>query len=1098
MISIKSLHKYYNKNRQNEIHVINDINLDLPDKGMVALFGRSGCGKTTLLNAIGGLDRTESGSILIDGKDARKNPDVIRNQYIGYIFQNYNLNNQQTCFENVANALLLCGMTDKAEIEERVLAALANVGMEKYKSRTPDTLSGGQQQRIAIARAIVKNPSIILADEPTGNLDEANTLQVMDLLKKIAETHLVILVTHEAHLVDYYCDKVIELSDGKVVSTRDNFAANGLAARSKNDIYLGEYERTEASAGGVNIEYYGNAPKNPLKLRIVNNGGKIYLSIDDESIQILDSTSEIKLREGVYTEVEKAEENMANIDMSKLPPVHGTHFGRLFNFGNSVKSGYSANFKKNKKSTKALRICMFLFSFVLVFMSASFGTAFKTIEDVKTNYNQNMFYVYTTSAETSNELNAAVGQHGIDNIQLSLGIPSGNGSFTVSPGRFESFSSGEASFKASADLLDIKFAGTPTVLAGRVTPLSESEVVITSTLADRLIEASTVGYVKSYADLIGLYASFYGTGPSQNGVRIVGVIESNESSVYRSSLKNATDILSNLGINVKVNKNSALEINSGETVIILGNESADVGLPVKGDTVKINGKNFTVKDSLAYYNNYENYLYEKAPSLFNKEIDGDYKWLISLDEWARLKVKSSATYSAHPNIEDYQNGEYTWRLDSHVRTYVRENFYSEYPQIEEYQWSENETERTLFAEFTKKVAEYKKNTALVSEFQDNFLMLFPDSTDVEKYQLYVTYQLDIEEYKTTNYLSYYSDIYAYLDDFIKHNYLVRPEINYWLYLEKGMTEMKHAIIYNNDYLYIDYFTKQNGRAPTYQELYESDRSDINVIIDEYRNSLYEIANQKSEEFHQSNPNAYNWSNQFYISESDYIALSTYIGESDASVLGSNNEILGGIGGGFIIMGGGKGEVSYEKAGAIFYTAIHSTDHEATKAFLSQFEGITVSNPEYQKAVYTPDGMFEDFMAEFKSTVVSNILLLIVFLAVMSLCMYFIMRSSLMTRIKEVGIYRAIGVSKGNLTFRFLIESLLLTTLTVFIGYAISSGIIFALALNVSLLDSVLYYPVWLAGAILIVLYAVCTVCGLIPIFSLLRRSPSEILSKYDI
>ena len=355
MISIKSLHKYFNKNNQNEIHVINDINLDLPEQGMVALFGRSGCGKTTLLNAIGGLDKTHSGSILIDGKDARKNPDVIRNQYIGYIFQNYNLNNQQTCFENVANALRLCGMTNKAEIEERVMAALANVGMDKYKSRTPDTLSGGQMQRIAIARAIVKNPKIILADEPTGNLDEANTIQVMDLLKKIAESHLVILVTHEANLVDFYCDKVIELSDGKIVSTRDNHGANGYAARSKNDIYLGEFDKAEATAGGVNVEYYGNLPKTPVKIRLVNNGGKIYLSVDDESIQILDRSSEVKLREGVYTEVERAEENKANIDMSKLPPIQGSHFGRLFNFAGSFKSGYNANFKKNK-SGKTLHI----------------------------------------------------------------------------------------------------------------------------------------------------------------------------------------------------------------------------------------------------------------------------------------------------------------------------------------------------------------------------------------------------------------------------------------------------------------------------------------------------------------------------------------------------------------------------------------------------------------------------------------------------------------------------------------------------------------------------------------------------------------------
>jgi ABC-type lipoprotein export system ATPase subunit len=240
MIKLQGLHKYFNKGRQNEIHVINDISLELPEKGMVAIFGKSGCGKTTLLNVIGGLDSFASGSLTIEGQDVRRNTDVIRNRYIGYIFQNYNLNKSETCFENVADALRLCGMTDADEIESRVMAALSNVGMDKYRSHTPDTLSGGQQQRIAIARAIVKNPRIILADEPTGNLDEANTVMIMDLLKQIARDHLVLLVTHEANLVDYYCDTVVELSDGCVVSVKKNTAANVFAARDKNDVYLGE------------------------------------------------------------------------------------------------------------------------------------------------------------------------------------------------------------------------------------------------------------------------------------------------------------------------------------------------------------------------------------------------------------------------------------------------------------------------------------------------------------------------------------------------------------------------------------------------------------------------------------------------------------------------------------------------------------------------------------------------------------------------------------------------------------------------------------------------------------------------------------------
>ena len=246
MIRIQGLHKFFNKGRSNEIHVINDISLDLPEKGMVAIFGKSGCGKTTLLNVIGGLDKYAEGTLTIENQSIRENTDVIRNKYIGYIFQNYNLNKEESCFDNVADALRLCGMTDEAEVESRVTAALANVGMERYAKRTPDTLSGGQQQRIAIARAIVKNPRIILADEPTGNLDEANTVMIMDLLKAIARDHLVLLVTHEANLVDFYCDTVIELQDGKVVGNKQNASANGFAAKDKNDIYLAELDLAKA------------------------------------------------------------------------------------------------------------------------------------------------------------------------------------------------------------------------------------------------------------------------------------------------------------------------------------------------------------------------------------------------------------------------------------------------------------------------------------------------------------------------------------------------------------------------------------------------------------------------------------------------------------------------------------------------------------------------------------------------------------------------------------------------------------------------------------------------------------------------------------
>ena len=124
MIKISNLHKFFNKGKQNELHVLSDVTLQLPEKGMVSIFGKSGCGKTTLLNVIGGLDSFADGSLTIEGQSIGKNTDEIRNKYIGYIFQNYNLNNSDTCFDNVASALRLCGMRDEDEIKRRVDIAL--------------------------------------------------------------------------------------------------------------------------------------------------------------------------------------------------------------------------------------------------------------------------------------------------------------------------------------------------------------------------------------------------------------------------------------------------------------------------------------------------------------------------------------------------------------------------------------------------------------------------------------------------------------------------------------------------------------------------------------------------------------------------------------------------------------------------------------------------------------------------------------------------------------------------------------------------------------------------------------------------------------
>ena len=218
MIRLTNVNKYFNRKKNNEIRAIDHTSIELADKGLVTFLGNSGCGKTTLLNAIGGLDKVDSGEIYIGEErltgrsDGKK--DEIRNANIGYIFQNYNLIEDDTVFNNVALVLRMMGIKDKREIEERVMYILKRVGIDRYKNRPAKMLSGGERQRVGIARAIVKNPKIIIADEPTGNLDSKNTLEIMNIIKAISREKLVILVTHEREIAEFYASRIVEIVDG--------------------------------------------------------------------------------------------------------------------------------------------------------------------------------------------------------------------------------------------------------------------------------------------------------------------------------------------------------------------------------------------------------------------------------------------------------------------------------------------------------------------------------------------------------------------------------------------------------------------------------------------------------------------------------------------------------------------------------------------------------------------------------------------------------------------------------------------------------------------------------------------------------------------
>ena len=219
MLQIKNISKQY-KTGDLIQNALNNVSLNFRDNEFVSILGPSGSGKTTLLNIIGGLDRYDKGDLIINNVSTKhyksRDWDSYRNHTVGFVFQNYNLIPHQTILSNVELALTISGIS-KRERKKRALATLDKVGLKEQAHKKPNQMSGGQMQRVAIARALVNNPDILLADEPTGALDTETSVQVMDLLKQVANDRLVIMVTHNPELAEDYSTRIVKLKDGKII-----------------------------------------------------------------------------------------------------------------------------------------------------------------------------------------------------------------------------------------------------------------------------------------------------------------------------------------------------------------------------------------------------------------------------------------------------------------------------------------------------------------------------------------------------------------------------------------------------------------------------------------------------------------------------------------------------------------------------------------------------------------------------------------------------------------------------------------------------------------------------------------------------------------
>lgn len=414
MITLNNLQKYFYRHKKNEIHVINDTSLEFGDSGLVALLGPSGCGKTTLLNCIGGLDKVNSGSLVINGeKITKKNfhkMDKIRNLHIGYIFQDYKLIDEWTVFDNVAVALKMCGVKNKAEIKKRVDAVLTAIELYRYRKRPASMLSGGERQRVGIARALVKNPSIIICDEPTGNLDSRNSIEIMNILKAISRERLVILVTHEVELAKLYADRIVTLTDGKVISDEENHDAHEIDYELEGKIYLKDLPiNDEIKNDSVEVKYYSD-DYSKVKINVVYKNGTLYIE-SNKKIETVNEDSAFEIINAHYKKINKSVYEKYNFNSEDIP---NKKYASLYNIFTMIKVGF--NRIKHYSFIRKLSLLSFFIAGIMIMYSLSsiVGVSKVHLEDF--NKDDNTYLSITSNDGDSLEKKIST----LDNINFMM------------------------------------------------------------------------------------------------------------------------------------------------------------------------------------------------------------------------------------------------------------------------------------------------------------------------------------------------------------------------------------------------------------------------------------------------------------------------------------------------------------------------------------------------------------------------------------------------------------------------------------------------------------------------------------------------------
>ncbi len=526
MIKLVNVYKYFNKGKKSEVRAIDNTSIDLPEKGIVTLLGPSGCGKTTLLNSIGGLSKIDKGSIYVDNEKITKvsvnKIDKIRSLKIGYIFQNFNLLDDETVFDNVSLVLKINGLKDKEEIKRRVNFCLESLGIYRYRNRYAGMLSGGERQRVAIARAIVKDPEVIIADEPTGNLDSKNTIEVMNIIKSLSRDRLVILVTHEKELAKFYSDRIIEINDGNIVKDYINQDNHELDYKLDNKVYLKDIKNHETIKGeNVNIDYYVE-DGSKLNLKIVVKNDNIYIESDKPKKIENISNSNIELVDAHYEKINKRVYEEFSFDYSKVKnDKFKSKYSSIYNIFSGTKRGLMKilNYSFIKK---LLLVGFFMSSMFIMYSVSSIMSTLNIKEKDFVSYNKN-YVLLTKNNMTKNEYDKISNMNNVNYVMPTDGMVTVNfkfGNYLQTSGIMETIKGN----LASSSLLDKIISGTKIK--------NNNEIIIDKLVIDKFLsmsDAKNAGYL-SYDSFVG--ESVY-LKDSQE-YKIVGISDTSSPSIYAS------------------------------------------------------------------------------------------------------------------------------------------------------------------------------------------------------------------------------------------------------------------------------------------------------------------------------------------------------------------------------------------------------------------------------------------------------------------------------------------------------------------------------------------------------------------------------------